>query len=685
MKTKKLLSLIIFLLTIFSLSFLNIKTNASTEYEYITTSKGSYLTYRGTNVKVEVPTTYTKQATEFRGVWVSPYAGDVTGYTTTQSVWQNELLSVLDNMEKLNLNVIIFHLRTHNDALYDTDLAPKSSYVSAANFKYWDYLSWFIEECHNRGIEFHAWLNPYRISSSSTTMSKVLSKYESYRKNPARKQENVLIGKNGAILDPGRPEVKEYLVDVCMEIIKKYDVDAIHFDDYFYISDVDDSATYNKYKSEYNNVNIQTFRRLQVDDFIETLSEEMYNYNIANNKAVQLGISPSGVYRNGSYTTNYQYDENGTLISPTASNTAGYAHYDAPLYSDTKKWIDNEWIDYITPQLYGSFESTGCCYADAIDWWSQVVKYKKVNLYSGLGIYKSLSDSSDSGWYAKNNRTLELQLKYNQKHSEVKGFCLYQYRTIRDNLNSNSDFKNVFTNFLTKKALTPKILRYSYEVGEPSNLKLIQGINKTTLLFDSATNSVKYAIYQMKNDTIDYTDPEQLIDIIGEQEVNCLSIDNFDGNYTYAIVAINQANDKSNEVTIKGNNYLTTIDFPFAKLSSININSVVKSGQSYNLIIEKAITYVGDDVVYKIYRSFDQKNWELLEEEKAFNSLSKSVRLKFNDMLKQEYLKVVITNEFGEIESDIIKVDITNLQSKDILEYWLNKFNDEILDIFYIE
>lgn len=685
MKTKKLLTLIIFLLTIFSLSFLNIKTNASTEFEYITTSKGSYLTYRGTNIKVEVPTTYTKQTIEFRGVWVSPYAGDVTGYTTTQSVWQNELLSVLDNMEKLNLNALIFHLRTHNDALYDTDLAPKSSYVSAANFKNWDYLPWLIEECHNRGIEFHAWLNPYRISSSSTTINNVLSKYESYRKNPARKQENVLIGKNGAILDPGRPEVKEYLVDVCMEIIKKYDVDAIHFDDYFYISDVDDSATYNKYKSEYNNVNIQTFRRLQVDEFIESLSEEMYNYNIANNKAVQLGISPSGVYRNGSYTTNYQYDENGTLISPTASNTAGYAHYDAPLYSDTKKWIDNEWIDYITPQLYGSFESVGCCYADAIDWWSQVVKYKKVNLYSGLGIYKSLSDSSDSGWYAKDNKTLELQLKYNQKHSEVKGFCLYQYRTIRDNLNTNSDFKNVFTNFLTNKALTPKILRYSYEVGEPSNLKLIQGTNKTTLLFDTANNAVKYAIYKLEYDTIDYNDPEQLINIIGEQEVNCLNIDNFDSNCAYAVVAINQANEKSCEVTIKGNNYLTTIDFPFAKLSNININSTVKSGQAYNLIIEKAITYVGDDVVYKIYRSFDQETWELLEEEKAFNSLSKSVRLKFNSILKQEYLKVVISNEFGEIESDIIKIDITNLQSKDILEYCLNKFNSDILNIFYIE
>lgn len=685
MKIKKILPFMLVILLIFCLSYTEVKTNALTEYEYITTSKGEYLTYRGTNIKVEVPLAYTKQTTEFRGVWVSPYAGDVTGYKLTKESWQNELLSVLDNMEKLNLNAIIFHLRTHNDALYDTELAPKSSYVSAANFKEWDYLTWFIEECHSRGIEFHAWLNPYRISSSATTMKKILSTYESYRKNPARKQENVLIGKSGAILDPGRPEVKDYLVDVCMEIIKKYNVDAIHFDDYFYIADVDDSATYNMYKSNYNNVNIQTFRRLQVDDFIEALSEEMYNYNISNKKTVQLGISPSGVYRNGTYSTNYQYDENGTLISPVASNTAGYAHYDAPLYSDTKKWIDNEWIDYITPQLYGSFESKGCCYADAIDWWSQVVKYKKVNLYSGLGIYKSLSDSTDSGWYTQGNRTFELQLKYNQKHSKVKGFCLYQYKSIRNNLENNEDYKNVFTNFLTNKALTPKILRYSYEVNEASNLKLIKGTAKYTLLFDSADNAVKYAIYKIKGDDIDYDDPEQLINIIGKQVINCFNIDDFDSNFKYAVVAMNQANEMSKPIIINGSSYLTTIDFPFAEIKDITLTSTVKSGQTYNLNIEKAKTFVGDEVQYKIYRSYDKVNWELVEEENSFNSLTINVRLKFNDCLRQEYLKVVIINEFGEIESDIINVDVTDLQSNDVLQYCLKQFNKDILNIFNIE
>jgi len=424
----KLSSLVLIILGCFLLTSLTTKAEES-DMQLVPNSQGGYIKYRGTTINVEVPTVYEQKQTEFRGVWVSPFAGDISGFTQTDIAFKNELLKLLDVMEQHNLNAIMFHIRTHNDALYNTKLAPKSSYISAANFQKWDYLTWFINECHSRGIEFHAWLNPYRISSSKVTMNDVKNKYNDYRENPAYKAENVLLSDTGAILDPGSPEVKEYLVEVCMEIIRKYDVDAIHFDDYFYEKGIDDSATYQKYKANYGNPSISDFRRLQVDEFIENLSDAIYDYNIKNNKAVQLGISPSAVYRNGGYTTEYKYDSNGSLISPLYSNTAGYEHYDSPLYSDTKKWIDEEWIDYITPQLYGSFESTGACYADAAHWWAQVVKYKDVNLYTGLGIYKTL-DGSDVGWGAKDNRTFELQLLFNQMYEDIDGFCLYQYKTL---------------------------------------------------------------------------------------------------------------------------------------------------------------------------------------------------------------------------------------------------------------
>jgi len=686
---RKILNLVLLLvIAIVTVFLVRLDVHAESEYEYIVTSTGEYLTYRETDIKVQVPKTYEQRATEFRGIWVSPFASDFTGFTDSASAFKQRLLEILDDMERYNLNAIMFHLRTHNDALYDTDLAPKSPYVSAANFKQWDYVEWFIEECHKRGIEFHAWLNPYRISSKAITMQEIKTKYQSYRDNPARDEENVLISTKstspGAILDPGRPAVKEYLVKVCMEIVKKYDIDAIHFDDYFYQAGIDDSKTYQLYKGNYNNVHIGAFRRLQVDDFIRDLSSAIYDYNMENNRAVQLGISPSGVYRNGEYTTEYVYDENGTLISPVASNTNGYAHYDTPLYSDTKKWVDNEWIDYITPQLYGSFESTGCCYADATDWWAQVVKYKKVNLYAGIGIFKSLSDSSDKGWYPKGNRTFEYQLKYNQTQEQIDGFCLYQYRTIRNGAFTNPDFSYVFDNMLTNKAATPKVPRYSLEIDEPTNLKLVKNDDTTTLFFDGVDNASRYAIYRApgQSATIDVNDPAHLVKVVGINEVNSIIFDGLDDNYTYGVRAINQAAEFSELVTISGKDAKTEIDIPFGKFNDIRVEGTIKAAGYYSIVFEKATVYAGKDVDYKIYKSTDQENWELVKEIKPFTSVVYDIRFQFNNDLRPEFYKIVMVNGFGEIESEIIKIDYRRLDVVEVFSYSLNEIMEIVSNIF---
>lgn len=692
MKTRKLIFNLLLILSIVFASVFFTKYNAfaDTEYEYIPTTNGTDLTYLNTNIKVQAPKTYTQKATEFRGVWVSFFAGDISGYNDSKDAFKERLLAVLNDMEKYNLNAIMFHLRTHNDALYDTKLAPKSTYITNADFKQWDYVEWFIEECHKRGIEFHAWLNPYRISSGKITMAQIKSKYSDYRDNPARDEENVLISTDtanpGAILDPGRPAVKEYLVDVCMEIIKKYDVDAIHFDDYFYMKGIDDSKTYQLYKSQYNNVNINDFRRLQIDDFIRDLSAEMYDYNIKNNKAVQLGISPSGVYRNGNYVkpSDYKYDDNGTLVSPLASNTGGYAHYDYPLYSDTKKWIDNEWIDYITPQLYGSFESKGCAYADAVDWWSAVVKYKKVNLYTGLGVYKSLIDSSDVGWYTKGNRTFEYILKYNQVQDQVDGFCLYQYRTLKNNVYNNPDLKYVFDNMLTNKAATPAIPRYSLDIEAPSNLKLVKGDGTVTLLFDSVNNASRYAIYKVEGTTseIDVNNPNHLVKIVGINEVNSVIFDGDDVNYTYGIRAINQSNQFSELVEISGSQAQTEIDIPFAKFNDIQIIGSITSEGFFSIEFDKADVFIGKNVSYTIYSSLDQNEWKVEKEIKPLDGLKYNYRMQFNDFYHPVYYKIVMSNGFGSIESKIIKVDIKRIDVVEIFDYSLKQFNESMLNLF---
>ena len=170
-----------------------------------------------------------------------------------------------------------------------------------------------------------------------------------------------MFGSGVTILNPGEPEVREFLIDTVMELIENYDVDAIHFDDYFYANGVNDSKTYNKPGYNPKKLSLADWRREQVDIFIRDLSQAIRNFNIQNNRYVQLGISPTGIYKNASRrgfaygigSTDY-YDANGNFIT-SGSNTAGFQHSGDYLYADTKKWIDNEWIDYILPQTYWGF------------------------------------------------------------------------------------------------------------------------------------------------------------------------------------------------------------------------------------------------------------------------------------------------------------------------------------------
>ncbi len=158
-----------------------------------------------------------------------------------------------------------------------------------------------------------------------------------------------------------------------MEVVNRYEVDAIHFDDYFYIPNAEDDKTYAE--NNPNGLSLAEWRRSNVDDFIRRLSISIRNHNKKSGRYVQLGIAPSGVYKDGD--GKVIYDENGTAIT-TGSLTRVGGHYGNSLYCDTKKWVDNEWIDYIMPQCYHDFKKTISSFAAKVDWWNAVVKYKKL-------------------------------------------------------------------------------------------------------------------------------------------------------------------------------------------------------------------------------------------------------------------------------------------------------------------
>ena len=598
---------------------------------------------------VDAATTYEGKTQELRAVWVSHFAGDVHAYQDEAS-YKEEILGILNNMEVMGFNTIIFHVRTHNNALYKSELNPLASFWSKVNFDEFDPLEWMIEECHARGIEFHAWMNPYRISTNGTTSHYVSGAVP--EGNPVLDSNNLLQSGDSIILDPGIPEVRDYIVESCMEVIENYDVDAIHFDDYFYISGCDDTTTRNKYNTE--GLSLGDFRRKQVDLFIEKLSDSMYEYNIKNNKSVQLGISPSGIYRNGSYGSNTvpEYDENGNLTYPLYSNTSGFAHYDNYLYSDTKKWIDEEWIDYILPQTYWAIGHTSASFAKLTKWWSWAVENKKTNLYIAVGIYMAL-ESGTSGSYWKGTEEVKNQLIDANQYDKVAGISFYKYSSL---LSSNSlitghvkDLKNYWV-----KALPGSVQQRYTHLPEIDVENIVN--DGLTLSWDKADNVRGYMVWKVeKNREVDTTNLDHLY--VYTQDT---SVEIEDG-YDYYVSTVNLANEISEPLSGKagGNverviNLINGITLPVSAEEEERINNIKAK---YDALTTEEKTQVTNAQIleFALEQLESLKSFEI--DAKAFaNTLLTDTTDKY--ILPSSYLDYVVTWKYvNESDSKLYNIE----------------------------
>ena len=419
---------------------------------------------------------------EARAVWVSALVGDISKFSS-KSQYQGEIERILDNMEKLNLNIMIFHIRIYNDALYESKYNSWSSLYSTNPS--WDALPWIIEECHKRGIEFHAWMNPYRVTSGSYgSLSDVAKRFPN--SNAASNPANLVKGSTNIILNPGIPAVQNFLVDVCMEVVEKYDVDAIHFDDYFYVKNVDDRATYLEYGV---GETIEDFRRESVNKFIRKLSKSIANYNEKNNKTVELGISPTASWANGDGVVTY--DENGKAIS-NGSKGITQGHYGDYLYCDTLLWVNEGLIDYILPQCYiGTSEGNELFYG-TVDWWSKVCKYSRTKLYIGIGIYRA---SSSGDWSDVNE--LKKQFDFMSKYDNISGFSLYSYRHL---LGRNSYCTKNLENaksYFEDEALAPEIrIDFQKEINHLDEYYILSDGSKHKIGFEKLKNAKYYVLFR---------------------------------------------------------------------------------------------------------------------------------------------------------------------------------------------
>lgn len=611
-------------------------------------------------VTAAASSTYRGKVQEIRAVWVSHFAGDVHAYSDEQS-YKAEILGILDNMEKMGFNTMIFHIRTHNNALYKSELNPVASFWSKVDFDEFDPLEWMIEECHSRGIEFHAWLNPYRVSTNGTTKHYVGGTIP--EGNPVLDENNLLQSGDSIIFDPGIPEVRDYIVESCMEVIENYDVDAIHFDDYFYISGCDDAQTRNKYNKE--GLSLGDFRRKQVDLFIEKLSDRMYEYNIKNNKTVQLGISPSGIYRNGSYSSAIpQYDENGNLTYPLYSNTSGFAHYDNYLYSDTKKWIDEEWIDYILPQTYWAIGHTSASFAKLAEWWSWTVEHKKVNLYLGVGIYMTL-ESGTSGQYWKGANEVKNQIELaNQYYDNIQGLSFYKYSSM---LNSNSLMQghvNALEDYWIKDVPGAVQLRYTH-LPEPDVTNIT--LEGTTLSWNKVDNVRGYVVWQTKrNGEVNQIDPDINQLYVYTQDTQVEIVDGYD----YFVSTVNLANEISDPISVKKVsqvdrviNLINGITIPVTLAQVNNINSIKAKFDALTKEEQAQVTNVA--ILEFALEQIKELNSFEVDEANFVNSLTKDTTSRY--VLPTTYLDYSVTWEY----LDTKDAKLYNIKTGEVLVEYL--------------
>ena len=377
----------------------------------------------GSNPKTQLPTTAPAASfatvshslpeipREFRGVWIATVANIDWPVSGTDS-WEKQkkdYLALLDYYKGLHFNAVIVQIRTAGDALYPTKLAPWSKYLTGQQGTppktQEDPLTWMIAAAHQRGLEFHAWLNPYRATMDLNTAG--LNPNHDFHKH-----RNWML-KYGTkwYYDPGLPEVKAHLLQIISEVVDTYEIDAIHFDDYFYPYrepnlEFPDQASYAAYKK--SGQSKEDWRRQNVDQLILALSE-----TIKSKKPwVQFGISPFGVWRNQSK------DPKG---SPTQ---AGQTNYD-DLFADVLLWMKNGWIDYLIPQLYWSMEHRLASHRVLADWWSN--NSYGVPVYLGNGPYK-IREDSDIAW--KEPKELITQVHYGRTLPQIQGNAFFSARSI---------------------------------------------------------------------------------------------------------------------------------------------------------------------------------------------------------------------------------------------------------------
>ncbi|OWR28766.1 hypothetical protein CDO73_17875 [Saccharibacillus sp. O23] len=347
--------------------------------------------------------------TALRGAWVATVSSLDWPSSKDAAKQKTQFTTLLDQLQETGINAVFVQVRPSADALYPSSLVPWSNVLTGTQGKDpgYDPLAFMIEESHKRGMEFHAWFNPFRASTGTSTAGLASN-------HVAKAHPDWIVNFDGKLyINPGIPAARQSVIDDVMEVVNKYDIDGVHLDDYFYPYGESssklfgDDATY----KQYNTGGLSSkgdWRRANINDFVKTLGQSIH----AVKPSVSYGVSPFGVWRNAS-------------TDKLGSDTrAGVTAYDTT-YADALTWIKNEWVDYVAPQIYWSNVNTAANYKKIVDWWADAVAGTKVDLYVGEAAYKV--GTSEAGWSSASELTDHLAYTLDREGVDGNIFFRAQY------------------------------------------------------------------------------------------------------------------------------------------------------------------------------------------------------------------------------------------------------------------
>ena len=464
---------------------------------------------------------------EFRGAWIQCVNGQWQGMSRDRM--QSELTRQLDELQLSGINAILFQVRAEGDALYESRLEPWSKFLSGqqgvAPNPYWDPLAWMVQECHRRGMELHAWINPYRAKTKSTPA--LTSEY--YRNHPDRFfQYGDLL-----LFDPGIPENRQYICHVACDIVRRYDVDGLHIDDYFYPYpsaglQIPDGATYQHY---HTGMDLATWRRNNVNLFIRDLHDSIR----AVKPWVKFGVSPFGIYRN-------------QKNDPTGSATNGLQNYD-DLYADVLLWVRQGWIDYNIPQIYWEIGNKAADYETLVRWWATAAIGRP--LYIGQDVERTVKYAD-----TRNPQTHQQYQKYDLQRQYAQGSCQWYAKACVDNpQNYATVLRQSYHRYPALQPLMPWI-----DSEAPGKVKKVRPVWTADgyILFWTApkasgqmNEATKYVVYRFdKDEKVNTNDPSHIVAITS---VPYYKLPYVKGKqkYIYVVTALDRMQNESQPVTKK--------------------------------------------------------------------------------------------------------------------------------------